>query len=133
MRQPPEILGSVFLPATPQMAGGRFAITFTPQLSGTIVMRVVVDPAGRYLPVLGLPKPVRLITLSSMSLRGGALMTSHIPVSLAVAVDPRGPQPAAVAPSPPPWNHRLVPQALHVTEAAQDGAWSHLAAKECHG
>ena len=67
---------------------GRFAITFKPQLTGSIVMRVVVDPAGRYLEVIGLPKPVRLLTLSSISLKGGGLVTNQIPVTFAVAVDP---------------------------------------------
>jgi hypothetical protein len=67
---------------------GRFAITFKPQLTGSIAMRVVVDPAGRYLQVIGLPKPVRLLTPSSISLKGGGLVTNQIPVNFAVAVDP---------------------------------------------
>jgi hypothetical protein len=67
---------------------GRFAITFKPQLTGSIVMRVVVDPAGRYLEVIGLPKPVRLLTPSSISLKGGGLVTNQIPVNFTVAVDP---------------------------------------------
>jgi len=67
---------------------GRFAITFKPQLTGSVVMRVVVDPAGRYLQVNGLPKPVRILTLSSISLKGGGLVTNQIPVNFAVAVDP---------------------------------------------
>jgi hypothetical protein len=52
---------------------GRFAITFKPQLTGSIAIRVVVDPAGRYLKVIGLPKPVRLLTLSRISLKGGGI------------------------------------------------------------
>jgi hypothetical protein len=67
---------------------GRFAATFKPQLTGSIVMRVVVDPAGRYLQVTGLSKPVRLLTLSSISLKGGGLLTNQIPVSFTIAVDP---------------------------------------------
>jgi hypothetical protein len=67
---------------------GRFAITFKPQLTGSIVMRVVVDPAGRYLKVIGLPKPLRLLTLSSIGLNGGGLVTNQIPVNFTVAVDP---------------------------------------------
>jgi archaellum component FlaG (FlaF/FlaG flagellin family) len=67
---------------------GRFAITFKPQLTGSIVMRVAVDPAGRYLDVIGLPKPVRLLTLSSIGLKGGGLVTNQVPVNFAVAVDP---------------------------------------------
>jgi len=67
---------------------GRFAITFKPRLTGSIVTRVVVDPAGRYLQVIGLQKPVGLLTLSSISLKGGGLVTNQIPVSFTVAVDP---------------------------------------------
>jgi len=67
---------------------GRFAITFKPQLTGSIVMRVVVDPAVRYLQVIGLSKPVRLLMLSSISIKGGGLVTNQIPVTFAVAVDP---------------------------------------------
>ncbi len=67
---------------------GRFAITFKPQLTGSIAMRVIVDPAGRYLQVIGLPKPVRLLTLSSISLKGGGLVTNQIPVNFTVTVDP---------------------------------------------
>jgi hypothetical protein len=67
---------------------GRFAITFKPKLTGTIVLRVVVDPAGRYLDVIGLPRPVRLLTLSSISLKGGGLVTNQTPVSFTVRVDP---------------------------------------------
>jgi hypothetical protein len=79
----------VRVPATVTTDGeGRFAITFKPQLTASIVMRVVVDPAGRYLKVIGLPKPVRLLTLSSISLKGGGLVTNQIPVNFAVAVDP---------------------------------------------
>jgi hypothetical protein len=67
---------------------GRFVATFKPHLTGSIVMRVVVGPAGRYLQVTGLSKPVQLLTLSSISLKGGGLLTSQIPVSFTVAVDP---------------------------------------------
>jgi hypothetical protein len=75
-------------PTVTTNGGGRFAITFKPHFTGTIVMRVVVDPAGRYLDVIGLSKPVRLLTLSSISLKGGGLLTNEIPVSFTVAVDP---------------------------------------------
>src|ERR1035437_3327947 len=67
---------------------GRFAATFKPHLTGSIVMRVVVGPAGRYLQVTGPSNPVRLLTLSSISLKGGGLVTNQIPVSFTVAVDP---------------------------------------------
>ena len=48
---------------------GRFAVTFKPQFTGLILMRVVVDPAGRYLEVTGQSKPVRLLATSSVSHR----------------------------------------------------------------
>jgi hypothetical protein len=67
---------------------GRFVATFKPHLTGSIVMRVVVGPAGRYLQVTGLSKPVRLLTLSSIGLKGGSLEANQIPVSFTVAVDP---------------------------------------------
>jgi hypothetical protein len=67
---------------------GRFVRTFKPQLTGSVVMRVVVGPAGRYLQVIGLSKPLRLLTLSSISLKGGGLVTNQIPVNFTVAVDP---------------------------------------------
>src|ERR1019366_2296079 len=66
---------------------GRFVATFKPHLTGSIVMRVVVGSAGRYVQVIGMSKPVRLLTLSSISLKGGGLVT-QVPVSFAVAVDP---------------------------------------------
>ena len=50
---------------------GRFSITYKPQLTSSIVMRVVVDPAGRYLAVTGQSNPVRLLALSSTSLKEG--------------------------------------------------------------
>lgn len=67
---------------------GRFSITYKPQLSGSIVMRVVVDPAGRYLEVTGQPKPVRLLSLSSISLKGGGTIPTQTPVVFAITVDP---------------------------------------------
>lgn len=54
-------------------SGGRFAVTIKSKFSGSIVMRVVVDPAGRYLAVTGVSRPVRLLVLSSIALKGGAL------------------------------------------------------------
>jgi hypothetical protein len=76
------------LPTITTDSQGRFAATFKPQITGSIVIRVVVDPAGRYLQVIGLQKPVRLLTLSSINLKGGGLVTNQIPVSFTVAVDP---------------------------------------------
>jgi hypothetical protein len=67
---------------------GRFAVTFTPQLSGSVIIRVVVDPAGRYLKVTG--EPVRILSLSSVSLKGIGTPTNRTPVSFAVTVIPPG-------------------------------------------
>ena len=67
---------------------GRFVATFKPHLMGSIVMRVVVGSAGRYVQVIGMSKPVRLLTLSSISLKGGGLVTNQIPVNFTVTVDP---------------------------------------------
>jgi hypothetical protein len=67
---------------------GRFAVTFTPQLSGSVIIRVVVDPAGRYLKVTG--EPVRILSLSSVSLKGIGTPTNRTPVSFAVTVNPPG-------------------------------------------
>jgi hypothetical protein len=71
---------------------GRFAITFKPQFTGLILMRVVVDPEGRYLKVTGQSKPVRLLSLSSLSLslKGIGTPTNRTPVSFAVTVNPAG-------------------------------------------
>jgi hypothetical protein len=77
------------MPATLTTDGqGRFVATFKPRLTGSIVIRVVVGQAGRYLDVIGLSKPLRLLTPSSISLKGGGLLTNEIPVSFTVAVDP---------------------------------------------
>jgi hypothetical protein len=76
------------LPTITTDGQGRFVGTFKPQLTGSIVMRVVIDPAGRYLQVIGPSKPVRLLTPSSISVQGGGLVTNHIPVNFTVAVDP---------------------------------------------
>jgi hypothetical protein len=65
---------------------GRFTGTFTPQFSGSIVMRVVVDPAGRYLKVIG--EPVRILSLSSITLKGGGGVPTQTPLSFTTAVDP---------------------------------------------
>jgi len=67
---------------------GRFSITYKPQLTGPIVMRVVVDPAGRYLAVTGQSNPVRLLTLSSVSLKGGGAVPTKTALKFTVAVDP---------------------------------------------
>lgn len=69
---------------------GRFSITYKPQLTGSIVMRVLVDPAGRYLAVTGQSNPVRLLTLSSISLKGGGATATQTPIKFTVAVDPPG-------------------------------------------
>jgi len=69
---------------------GRFSITYKPQLTGSIVMRVVVDPAGRYLAVTGQSNPVRLLTLSSISLKGAGAIATQTPIKFTVAVDPPG-------------------------------------------
>ena len=68
---------------------GRFTGTFTPPLSGSISMRVVVNPAGRYLKVIG--EPVRILTLSSLSLKGIGTPTNRTPVSFAATVNPPSP------------------------------------------
>jgi len=67
---------------------GRFSITYKPQLTGSIVMRVVVDPAGRYLAVTGQSNAVRLLTPSSISLKGGGVKAARAPINFSVAVDP---------------------------------------------
>jgi hypothetical protein len=51
-------------------------------------MRAVVDPAGRYLTVTGESKPLRLLTLSSVSLNGGGTIATHTPFNFTIAVDP---------------------------------------------
>ena len=67
---------------------GRFSITYKPQFTGSIVMRVVVDPAGRYLAVTGQPNPVRLLALSSINLKGGGTIPTNTAIKFTVAVDP---------------------------------------------
>jgi len=76
------------LPTLTTQSGGRFTDTFKPQFSGSIVMRVVVDPAGRYLKVIG--EPVRILSLSSISLKGGGAIATQTPIKFTVAVDPPG-------------------------------------------
>jgi hypothetical protein len=65
---------------------GRFTGTFKPEFSGSIIMRVVVNPAGRYLKVTG--EPVRILSLSSLRLKGIGTPTNRTPVSFAVTVNP---------------------------------------------
>ena len=67
---------------------GQFSITYKPQLTSSIVIRVKVDPAGRYLAVTGEALPVRLLTLSSISLKGGGTIPTQTPIKFTVAVDP---------------------------------------------
>jgi hypothetical protein len=69
---------------------GQFSITYKPQLTGSIVIRVTVDPAGRYLAVIGKSMPVRLLTPSSISLKGGGAITTETSLDFTVAVDPPG-------------------------------------------
>ena len=77
---------------TPQTATtdsrGRFALTFKPQALGSIVVRAVVDPAGRNLKATSQPKTVRLLSLSSIGFKGGGLITHRNPVPFTVTVDP---------------------------------------------
>ena len=74
------------LPSITTDSRGRFTGTFTPQLSGSIIIRVVVNPAGRYLKVTG--EPVRILSLSSLSLKAIGTPTNRTPVSFAVTVNP---------------------------------------------
>ena len=67
---------------------GRFSVTYKPQLTGSIVMRVVVDPAGRYLAVTGASSPVRLLSLSSVTLKGGGTVPTQSALQFTVTVDP---------------------------------------------
>jgi hypothetical protein len=76
----------LMLPTVTTNSRGHFTGTFTPQFSGSIVMRVVVDPAGRYLKATG--EPVRILSLSSISLKGGGTIPTQTPLSFNVAVDP---------------------------------------------
>lgn len=69
----------------------RFAATFKPPLTGSIVMRVVVGAAGRHDQVIGLSRPVRLLTLSSLSLKGIGTPTNRNRVSFATTVNPPSP------------------------------------------
>lgn len=68
---------------------GRFTATFTPQLSRSIIIRVVVNPAGRFLKVTG--EPVRILSLSSVSLKGIGTPTNRTTVSFAATVNPASP------------------------------------------
>ena len=67
---------------------GRFAITFKPQVSGPILMRVLVNPSGRYLEVASQAKPVRILSLSRISLTGGGRIPTQTPIGFAVSVEP---------------------------------------------
>jgi hypothetical protein len=67
---------------------GRFSITYKTHFPVSIVMQVMVDPAGRYLGVTGAPKPVRLLVLSSISLKGGGTLPTGTPITFTVSVDP---------------------------------------------
>jgi hypothetical protein len=67
---------------------GRFSVTYKPQLPSSIVIRVVVDPAGRYLAVTGASRPVRLLSLSSVTLKGGGTVPTQTALNFTVTVDP---------------------------------------------
>jgi hypothetical protein len=67
---------------------GLFTVSFTPQLTESIVMRAVVDPAGRYLAVTGASKPIRLLTLSSITLTGGGTIPTQAPLKFGLLVNP---------------------------------------------
>lgn len=67
---------------------GRFAITFKPQISGPILIRVVVDSAGRYLGVGSQAKPVQILSLSSVSLKGAAMMDTQTSLTFTATVNP---------------------------------------------
>jgi len=67
---------------------GRFSISYKPQLTGSVVIRVVVDPAGRYRAVTGQASPLRLLALSSISLKGGGAVPTKTAIKFTVAVDP---------------------------------------------
>jgi hypothetical protein len=69
---------------------GRFAISFKPKHSGPIVIRVVVDPTGRHLEAASQAKPVHVLTLSGISLKGVGTTTNRTPTNFAVSVDPSG-------------------------------------------
>lgn len=77
----------IYLTATTD-GRGQFAVTFTPQLSASIVLRVVVDPTGRYLEVAGVPKPVGLLSLSTISIKGGGVISTPEPLTFTLAVAP---------------------------------------------
>lgn len=67
---------------------GRFAITLKPQLTGSVAIRVVVDPAGRYRQGSGESKPFRFLAASSVNLKGGGAVPARSPVNLTAAVHP---------------------------------------------
>ena len=67
---------------------GLFTITFTPQFAGSIVMRAMVDPAGRYLAVTGVSKPLSLLSLSSIILNGGGTIPTQVPLKFSLVVSP---------------------------------------------
>jgi hypothetical protein len=67
---------------------GRFAITFKPQISKSVAMRVVVDPAGRLLQATGASRPLRLLSLSRISLTGKGMVLARAPLKLTIDVSP---------------------------------------------
>lgn len=75
-------------PATTTDGSGQFALTFTPQLSASTVLRVVVDPFGRYLAATGVAVPVRLLSLSTISIKGGGVISTPNPLTFTLAVEP---------------------------------------------
>jgi len=51
-------------------------------------MRVLVNPSGRYLEVASQAKPVRILSLSRISLTGGGRIPTQTPIGFAVSVEP---------------------------------------------
>ena len=74
------------LPTVTTDSGGRFTGNFKPEFSGSIIMRVVVNPAGRYLKVVG--EPARILSLSSINVKGGGAMPTQTPLTFTTTVDP---------------------------------------------
>jgi len=64
---------------------GRFAMTVRPKLSGSILVRVVVGPAGRYVEADGASKPLRLLSSSKIRL---AVVPARTSLNLTIAVSP---------------------------------------------
>jgi len=69
-------------------SSGRFAVTFGPPITASIVMRVVVAPAGRYLEVTGQSMPLRILVPSTISLKGGGTIATNTVLSFTAMVDP---------------------------------------------